>query len=69
MASSRLIIPLIHQTFRLGDYINLSLSVEDEDIFAPFLAFTISAITENEETNESTYPVVYPYLPNFELSN
>ena len=51
MASSRLIIPLIHQTFRSEGYINSSLSAEDEDIVAPFLAFTINATTEKKRND------------------
>ena len=69
MASSKLIIPLIHQTFRSGGYINSSLSEEDEDIVAPFLTFTINAIPKNKETIESTYPIMYPSPPNFEMNN
>ena len=47
MASSRLIIPPIHQTFRSEGYINSSLSVVGKDIFAPFFSFTINATTKN----------------------
>ena len=69
MASSRLIIPPIHQTFKLGGYINLSLFGEDEDIVAHFLTFTINATTENEKTTEGACPTMYPCPPNFELNN
>ena len=69
MASSGLIIPPIHQTFRSRDYINSSLSVEDGEIVAPFLAFTINATTEKEEMTESACPTVYPCPPDFELNN
>ena len=68
MANSKLIIPPIHQTFRLGGCINSSLLVENKDIVAPFLTFTINVTTE-EETAESVCPVVYPCSPNFELNN
>ena len=69
MASSKLIIPPIHQTFRSEGYINSSLSVEDEDIDAHFLTFTINATTDNEKTTESAYLAVYPCLSDFELNN
>ena len=69
MASSKLIIPPIHQIFRSEGCINSSLSVEDEDIIAPFLAFTINATIENEEMAESARLAVYPCPPDFELSN
>ena len=69
MISSKLIILPIHQTFRSRGYINSSLSMEDEDIVAHFLTFTINAIPEYEKTVESICPAVYPCPPDFELNN
>ena len=69
MASSNLIIPSIHQTFKSRGYINSNLSVEEKDVVAPFLTFTINTIVKNEETVESACPIVYPCLSNFELNN
>ena len=51
MASSNLIIPPLHQTFRSGGHINSSLFVECEDVVAPFRTFTISTILENEKND------------------
>ena len=69
MSSSKLIIPPIHQTFKSRGYINSSLFVKNEDIVAPFLAFTINIITENEESTENACPTVYLCLSNVELNN
>ena len=69
MASSNLIIPLLHQTFRSRGYINSSLSVEGEDVVASFLTFTINAIAKNEEMIESACLTVYPCPTDFKLSN
>ena len=69
MASPKLIILPIHQTFRLKGYINSSLSGQDEDIVAPFLTFTINVILENKETVESTHLTMYLSPPDFELNN
>ena len=67
LASSNLIIPPLHQTFRSECYINSNLSVECEDIVAPFLTFAINTIAENEKTVESARPTMYPCPSGFEL--
>ena len=69
MANSKLSIPPIHQTFRLGGYINSSLSMEDENIVTPFVIFSINAITKEEEMDKSACQTVYPCPPDFELNN
>ena len=69
MASSKLIIPLIHQTFRYGGYINSRLFIENEDVVTLFFTLTINATTKDEEIEESASPAMYPCPPNFELSN
>ena len=68
MASFRLIILPIHQTFKSKGYINSSPSGEDKDIVAPFLTFMINATTKKEAA-ESVCPTVYLYLPDFKMNN
>ena len=60
MASSDLIIPPIHQNFKLGGYILSNLPVKCEDVVAPFLTFTINTIAKNEKAAKSVCPIVYP---------
>ena len=69
MASSKLIIPLMHQTFRSVGYINSSSSRECEDIVAPFFTFAINTTRKDEKMAESACPTVYSCPPNFELNN
>ena len=61
--------PLLSLTFRLGGYINASLSRENEDVFAHFHALTINVITDDREEVENVYPTVYLYPSDFELNN
>ena len=69
MASSKLIIPPIHQTFRFEGYINSSLFVNDEDVVTPLIALTINVIIEDEEMVKTARPTMYPCPSGFELSN
>ena len=69
MTKSCLAFPPLSWTFKSRGYVNTSLFGENEDVVAPFHAFTINVITEDKEEVESTYPIVYPCSSNFELDN
>ena len=69
MTRSYLAFPPLSWTFRLGGYINTSLSKKDEDKVAPFHALTINIITEDKKEVESNYPTVYQCSLDFEIDN
>ena len=69
MTRPYLAFPPLNLTFRLGRYINASLSRKDKDVVMPLRALTISVITKDEDIVETARPVMYPCPPNFELDN
>ena len=69
MTISYLAFPPLSWTFKSEEYINSSLSEEDEDMVAPFHALIINVILEDKEEVKSTYPTIYPCSLDFELDN
>ena len=62
-------LPPLSWTFRLGGYINTSLSREDEGVVMPFCALIIHVITKEQEEAKSACRAVYPCSPDFKLDN